>query len=404
MLLSIVSRLGARGLSAAIQAVFLIGAARILGPSSFGDLAVGLSVGAVVGATTNLGINVHLLRVGTSREEDAQIGASLFAAVWLSSLSIVVVLAIGSVIFGMGALFAAGVVLACAEVASESVVSAVSGKERHSLASALIVGRRLVSVGVFIGLSLAGITAAYSIVLMSVPLFAIAVSSLCISTFTVFRRSILRDALAAIRDAKDAWGTTIAAQVSQLDTIVVSVVLGSGAAGVYAAAVRATLPLNLVVGSVLAIFVPKLARAHDAGAWRSASRSVRRVAALLGLSMALFAPAYGRLTSFALGAEFATSAQIVSWLVVGVAVAVGSQVLQAEFLTTVGGAYPAAVIALVSALGLLAMALVANLFGVRALGAVMLGSQVSIMLLMMLGHRRVDAHLSRGKGAPRVSR
>ena len=129
MLLAIVSRLGARALSAAIQAVFLIGVARILGPVSFGELAVGLSAGAVVGATTNLGVNVHLLRVGLSRDADAQIGASLFAAVWLSGMSIAVVLAAGVGVFAMGALFAAGVVLAGAEIASESVVSAVSGKE-----------------------------------------------------------------------------------------------------------------------------------------------------------------------------------------------------------------------------------------------------------------------------------
>ena len=72
---------------------------------------------------------------------------------------------------------------------------------------------------------------------------------------------------------------------------------------------------------------------------------------------------------------------------------VGSQVLQAEFLTTVGGTYPAAVIASVSALGLAALVIVANVFGLQALGLAMAGSQVAILLLLMRGRHRVDAHL-----------
>ena len=71
----VAGRFVARLAAAVVQAVFLLLLARSLGPSQFGELAVAMAVGVIVGTVLGLGAETRVLRVRAEQCPDRVAGA-----------------------------------------------------------------------------------------------------------------------------------------------------------------------------------------------------------------------------------------------------------------------------------------------------------------------------------------
>jgi O-antigen/teichoic acid export membrane protein len=295
------------------------------------------------------------------------------------------------------ALLAAAMFIA-AEQINELVQAGISGRHRQNVASALLVGARLIPLAAILIPSTDGpsIWLRYS----AAQVVVIALSS---GLAFGFARSQPAGFRLLFRSSLGYWLSTTSNSVGQLDVTVARFSVGVEGSGLWSAGNRIGTPLNLVTNAILNVFVPALASSppHERA---SRFRNLRKFVALYGLTICATSPIIAGLLLMILGPAY----QDGYWLYASICFAAGLSAVSQAYQAAVyaeGLPYISAVaIAIGTVTGLIAMSICGALAGPLGLAAGPIVAQSVILLLFhALWKRYIDRRGGGGAGNQQVS-
>jgi len=308
-----------RGLGSALQALALIVLARSVAPTEFGAVNVVIAVVGFALVGTGLGMSVYVPWARASGRDD-EVVAALRVNTGSNYLSAVVGVTVVSVWAHLGGL-PWGVALIALSLALERNadtwlgVPIADGRSAVAVVSVLL--RRVVCLVVMLPAIALGLdpVLAYTAGLVAGSLAGqlhvrLAVSDLCGTLHAVPASVVIRAAWPFL--VSNATG-----QARTLDVGIVGLVLGSGGAGVYAAATKLVQPLLLVPQSLAAVLVPHSTKVDG--------RSARKLGVRLGAGFAaclLLALPLGlggeQIVVLLMGEQYAGAGAVFSWALVAV--------------------------------------------------------------------------------------
>lgn len=321
---------GSRLFSAVTQAVFLFLLARILAPAGMGLFGATLGIGAFMLAIVDWGMTTRALRLEEDAESRSLLGVvavtraassvvlPLLAAIFATSLSLdtpSVWIVIGASLFALG------------ESSGEVANGLWQGRLQPGRVAIWTTARRL--------LTLAPLAIAPT---LTTALIGAGINGL-------LGTAALITALWARTGRPMAWRpfvrgnatfaiTALGPQISQLDSSAVGSTSGAVAAGYYTVAARLNAPLNIIISTVVQVFVPVLARQHNATERLRLFTRTRWGVIALALLVASGATVATPLTILLFGAEYEPAAPIVAGVFVGSALSGISQFHLAWFYGT----------------------------------------------------------------------
>ena len=307
-----------RGLGSVLQAVALVVLARSVEAAEFGFVNVVIASVGIVLVATGLGLSVFVPFVRARGEADAVLAALRLNTVTnlVSALVLVPAIAVWAGVWGAPW----GAVLIGASLALERNVDTVlgvpiaDGDARVAAASMLL--RRTVALTVFLPALGAGADPVWA---FSAGLLTGALAA------QVHVRRAVRDlpgdpkTVAARVVVGRSWpflASNLTGQARSLDVTVVAAVLGAGAAGLYAAAVKLVQPLLLVPQSLAAVLVPHSTRLDPSAARRIALRLVAAFLACLLPAVPLVVWAEQIVTTV-MGPSYAGAGPALGWALAG---------------------------------------------------------------------------------------
>ncbi|CAN5423775.1 hypothetical protein BH10ACT5_BH10ACT5_08860 [soil metagenome] len=258
---------------------------------------------------------------------------------------------------------ATALVYGASELVNELSQSILLGEDRTRAAAVTLLVRRLIPLGVL------------SFVLLIAPdlaLQAILASSVATTLITLVVQRSLRfkpaPIVPLIAGSRHYWTQALWSSLQQVDVLLVQVIMGSYAAGLYSAASRLLSPLALVTTSILGIFVPAMSReTNDAARWRI-HRSSLRVVMYYSAGLVAASPLVALVGPIVLGPTFAASWVLFVAFTVGAAINAICQV-QFGLLFSVGQARTASRASFLGTfLGLVALTLAASTQSLSWLG------------------------------------
>lgn len=305
---------GARTFAAVVQAVLLVVLARLLGPSDFGSFVVGLTAGALIGVATGMGSAMQALLLDR-RLAHRSIGTTLLAM--RVSTGLLAALAAAAVCVALGLPLMPALVCGLwswAEVVIELVQALLLGQGRVRAATWCILVRRIGP-----GLALVGwVVIGHSVWEWLIAGYAAALLATCVAARGLLARP---GGLGPIlRSSRHFWTSTVLSTLQTADVAVVGVFAqGSATVGHYAAAARATSPLNLLTGSLVSVLTPRWAQLKEMSIRHASFLRARRGLFGLAALLVVASPVAGWLAPLVLGEAYAGS----SVFFVGVTVAAG---------------------------------------------------------------------------------
>lgn len=315
------------GSSALGQLVVLVTyaiAARRLGPSDFGAIAVAIGWGLTAGALSDLGVSGYCVRQVANGSMSLRQAAQRLAgrSAWVSlaaAIAIVVAQAIDSQLVVAAALLAAVSVL---EQSMQAPLRALGMSERAALSS--VVDRAVVGAAFWILLSLPGISAAGCLVASLITgSLAGSVAAACL--IPPAARTLGRPTRNPWRGAGGFGVFQLALTVQSLDIPLVSAFGGSAAAGLYSAVSRGSLPASTIADAFSGAALPLFARAkHLREAWEAVRRStwLLYMAAVGTMVMIIFA---SPLTTLVFGSRYRAGASTLVLMGLGALVVLANQ-------------------------------------------------------------------------------
>lgn len=272
--------------SAGAQAAIFILLSRTVSLDVFGWVGI---VGSVVGfalLVTDLGVTAGLSRAraqddqsfvnGALRLNDAVAGLLVVsAAIWACVAGNSPATAL--IVFAMSL---------TVERNAETQLSIFYADGKKLIPAASVVGRRLVTLGLFIALLVSQVN----------PLWSFAIAQFAGATFSqIVQRLALRGSLSSspptrfdviLRAVWPFWMSSVLNQVKLLDVTIVGILASSVAAGLYSAAQRLVTPLMLIPAAVSQVVLPHASR--DGADHR---RTARKISALFAISYVAIVPA-----------------------------------------------------------------------------------------------------------------
>lgn len=249
------TRIAARILASALQALSLLVLARALGAAQFGLFAVGLSLGYVVASVVTWGAQYRVLRSAAEPDPRA-IRASLLV---LQLSAVCVSTAVAALLLGLDLIVMAGFVGFAVGMADQvnafgQFDAAGTGHHRH--ASVMAVQQRAVP-----AITLIVTLGAFS---WAPFLVATALTLLQPLAFSVAHLRPLRPSARALQKGAGYWLYGMAQNTPQLEAPMLGAIASSSVAGLYGIANRIANPLTILSSALSSIFVPEIARARDA--------------------------------------------------------------------------------------------------------------------------------------------
>lgn len=347
----VVGRIGARGFAALLQAITLVFLARLAGPAIFGEFVVAYTVCLVANGLLGIGSSVRALRLSAEDEHEG-LSVALFTVRAAASIVVLTMglLIVGIAAGGLGA--AAGVIVASADGLAEYAQSALAGRGRHSASSIATVAQRLLPLaglaigsllqrGYFVGYCLGAALAVVIVLVTSgMPLRPV------------------RPHLSIVRTSRGYWFASMAAQLSQLEPWVVSLIASPTFVGNYGIAGRLIRPLTIVSGAMQSVMVPELSRIHGKTEFGLATRRLLRPILAYAVILIILSPWSGGVAVMILGAEYRASRNLVVAMVIAAALSAVAQGHQAVLLARARPAESALVVAVASTIGLVSVVIV----------------------------------------------
>jgi O-antigen/teichoic acid export membrane protein len=308
------SLFGVRALAALMQAGLLILLARLLGPAEFGSFVVALTVGAIAGVMTGLGSTMQALLLTASAEHRAigttLLGLRVATAVLAGAAAAAVCLALGLPVLAA---------MACAtwswaEVVTELIQSLLLGQRRDPRVMFSIMMRRL---GPALGAVIAIVLGQSIWPWLLLGLLVGIASSFAVAGVVLATPAPVRP---IVKSSRHFWSSTVLSTMQTADVAVVGLFSPSAATvGNYAAAARATSPLNLLTGSLVSVLTPRWAQVGYTRLRFESFLRARRALLLLAACLALGSPVAAWLAPVVLGSDYSGS----SIFFAGVTVAAG---------------------------------------------------------------------------------
>ncbi|WP_334683881.1 oligosaccharide flippase family protein [Arthrobacter sp. CAN_A214] len=280
---------GGRIISALVQAVTYLLIARDAGPQLFAAVAVAIGLATVLQSIFDLGISTYLVKERALNPDSVYVHAGLLVNRFASG---------GLLIFSSLLLLGAGVILnpdyislvpLALWVAGDRFIEtrlglAIADGKAH-IASTNLFLRRTISLSIYLLVTfcgvppLAAVSASFS---ASTLISLICMPKLKYSVLSGERnqRALIRD---VIRLSRPFWFNSVATQVRNIDTLVVSGVGGLTTGGLYGLVARAIGPLRILSTSLSAVLLPAASRAGG-----SSLSHLRRSVGVLIVSLAVF--------------------------------------------------------------------------------------------------------------------
>jgi O-antigen/teichoic acid export membrane protein len=243
---------------AVIQALTFGLLGRTLGPTEFGVFSLAYGIVLLCMTFAELGLGSRALRVAAEPDPGEVLSTVLLLRA-ATSLTITIVLGVVISAVGLMTPFAAWMLMvyATGDLFGNLAQSFLIGFFSETRAMAVLLVRRLLVAGLLVGgLLLApgsGLVVCY---------FALGVGGLTgyVSGLIALRSRFgrLGNPIRFISHNRRFWSSSVALNVQQADTILLSAIAGPTLTGLYSAAVRLSSPMNLLTSSVLQSVVPHL--------------------------------------------------------------------------------------------------------------------------------------------------
>lgn len=301
-------------LAALMQAAILVMLARALGPAEFGSFVVGLTAGALAGVTTGMGSAMQAL-VLDARLEHRSIGTTLLIVRTITALAAGAAGVATCLLFDLPVLAA----IVCGlwswtEVVIELIQALLLGQGRLRAASLVILARRTAPLMSLLLWAWAGHSLWWWLL---AGLGVAAVLSCAAVPKLLGRPAPLKP---VVRSSRHYWVSTVLSTLQTADVAVVGALGNSPAVvGHYAAAARATSPLNLLTGSLVSVLTPRWVQMTDARDRFGHFLRARRALVALAAALIMSSPIAAWLAPLVLGREYEGSAVFFA----GVTVAAG---------------------------------------------------------------------------------
>jgi O-antigen/teichoic acid export membrane protein len=281
------SILSARILANVLQAVNVIVLARAVAPAEIGMTSAIIGFCMVLFTVTDFGLST-LISKSYAREDHVMVASALrwtTITTWVFGLAALAV-GVGLSTLGLIPLCMTALILSVAvDRCVEYRLSVPIAAESKVVPASSILLRRGVQFLVFIALVVGGVAAlwAYALAQLTGALVGYLQSTFFLRNRVVKVanrlpwRTVLRNSFAF-------FVNSVTAQISTLDTFLVSVFSGAHSAGLYAAASRVTAPLILIPGTLASTVLPPAARATASQTRRVAIRLILLVPVILAVA------------------------------------------------------------------------------------------------------------------------
>lgn len=303
--------------------VIFVVSARLLGVSEFGVFSYGLGLGLLVAVVPSLGLDARVVQLGSTNRQG--LPGLLAACLWLRAGLSAVVLATACVVTMLAssspahrltliALVTAGLV----ETFSDAFRAACGAVRQQRPTALVLVAQRFLALGLVIGglVTWPGVAVAAVGYLVSTVAGVVGMALVARRAGVVpggATRSHLRSLLSAV--PVTGVGAIVSMALFRIDTVLVGLLLGSAAVGVYAVGYRLLETVLFVSWSISRAFVPHLAAEVDQPArmrfWgKLASTLVLSVYVPYGMVLAVSGE---RIVALLFGADYANR-NVVLWL------------------------------------------------------------------------------------------
>ncbi|MFB9647065.1 lipopolysaccharide biosynthesis protein [Microbacterium terregens] len=377
---------GSRFGGAIFQAILFIAITRVLRPVDMGVFTTANAATLFVFGIIDFGMGTRFLRLKADPDARGYLGFSLLsrgAAVALLAL----LLASAWAIFGVGynsQLVLAACLLAVGESFGESAVVVWQGRLQSGRAAMALLARRGASlIPIFVlptadGVLIAGAVAAVS----GVAFYLIAVAARAGRALPI-KVALVRNAPFALASAGP--------QISQLDSVVISLTSSVTLTGFYAPAARLTNPINVAITSMMQVFVPELARTPDRNSRLNVFRRARRLVLVIALSVSSLALLSPQITLILFGPEYTQSTPMIAAVFVGAGLSGIAQIHLAWFYGTTTPLRVPLIMIFCSVAGLAAMAILGPIFGIVGLAVSFVLMHGAVAASLVLAWRK-DVH------------
>jgi len=375
-------RVLARASAAVFQALCFVALARQLGAISFGAVAVGISVGAVVSVLTGFGGGTRALRLGLESERRS-VASAMFVAQCSSALvsgaaSLVAVIALLDQEWWIGVVVAT-VVASDALCGLEQAVLA--GAQRQLASAALILFQRAVP---FILVLLSDFVGVQRLLGYGVGVAIAAVPAVVLPIHDWHHPIGLSRLIATSRGY---WLFNTIGCVGMLDTVFVRAFGGPTAAGLYSISSRVVNPINIVTSSILSTITPAAAVAKPEDQVLMLRRSTA-IAAICGVAFVAASPLIANVAISVLGDAYSGAERMIVGFIVAAALSGVSQTLVARYVIEGRSLILALSLAIGMALGLLSIVVAATVNWTLILWLCPIFMQSAILSTLTLNRRR----------------
>lgn len=381
--------IGSRVVGAIGQAVFLIALARAFTPAEVGVFGATFASCLFIMSIVDFGMVTRALRLS---EEPAADGYRGFIAITRSVLTVLLpILIVGLTIYlpdqqSTMLLILGAAVFAIGESNGELANSLWQGMFKPGYVALAVSVRR-----VFAIVPLAfGVTETNAVIGM---LANGVIGSLALAWALWGRIGRPRAASAVLRENTPFALATAGPLVAQLDSVVVAATAGASTAGVYSLATRLNAPLNLLIATLVQVFVPELVRQPSDTDRLVVFRRVRRLVLVLAAGIASLAFAAPWITEVLFGPAYAAGQIMVAGAIVGSALSGVSQLHLAWFYGTVTPLPVATMMLVWGVLNLVLVGLLGASAGIAGLALAYVLSQGMLSLAIYLFWRRATREL-----------
>lgn len=267
----------ARGFGSCLQAILLVLLARAVDQTLFGLTNALLGLGAIAAVLADLGITAYIVRTWSfDRDPQRVIRALRIGNATALVLALVLTAAFAAASAAVNAPFYLCFIAAWIsfEKCTETYLSVHSAEQRTLIPAVSIVLRRALPLAIFAGLLFFSVEALLALVV-----------SLCLGGLVgqfhgyyalpkFLRAKTTEFSAKVVLSESQAFGiATLASQVRNADTFLVSLFAGLAVSGVFAAAMKLTIPIYLVASAVALSIMPGVAKAGK--------KAVLRIAVIL---------------------------------------------------------------------------------------------------------------------------
>lgn len=299
-------------------------AARQLGPSEFGAIAVAIGWGLTAGALSDLGVSGYCVRQVSNGSMSMRQAAQRLAgrSAWVAlaaALAILVALAIDSKLLVVAAVLATASVV---EQSAQAPLRALGMSERAALSS--VADRTVVGLSFW---ALSALSSASAADCLGASLIIGSLAGCVTATLLIppGARTLGRPARNPWRGAGGFGVFQLALTVQSLDIPLVSAFGGTAAAGLYSAVARGSLPATTIADAFSGAALPLFARVDDLRtAWEAVRRSMwlLYVAAAGTIVMILFS---APLTTLVFGSRYRAGAPTLVLMGLGALIVLANQ-------------------------------------------------------------------------------